>query len=663
MTTTGSWIFDGTVWRGEGDTPDIGITTNPGGGTTTPPSYRASGAARVGTGSVSVPWPTGHASGDIGILIVETASNTVATPTGWTAVHTMVSEGAAGGSTSAGINVFWRRATSSSESNVSIPDSGDHNIARMIAFSGCIDTGSPIDANFGVDQLTASSTIGQAPSFTTTTDNTHVVAVMGYQSDSAQDMSSGDPVNDSLTGLGIRTDTNAAAGFGGGFIVASGVKEAAGSVDTTSMTLLRTSPRVLLHFALLPMPATSTPTGSGPTMFGSEGFDEAASETCGDTFSGLLGSAVTPDSLLSSTSASTILSYITTATANGAHIIIKPFPANNSKNGDGTFKLRDDTTLEFSTDKFNAIWDAFWANTETSPVDVTAQANAAVGATSLTVSALAHAIPIGGYVEFGGSKYAKLTAAAASGATTLTVAPLTMAITSSNSGTYSVGHTQIRTAVANGVVRALYILDDFVVGHAPDRPGVPHANQFTSAVGYTPIETISAHIKADAPWLPLFARGNLASLRGLALLNGTVRKFQYLDCAECAYRPSTDWRRGAAGRVDDLIQAGKDCDVAPLGWNNILNWGKGDTTGWGCITADVQGSCGESPAEILAGLRALANRSEVHGIMIWAYNFGCDYWHRSEVQAAFATIASEIASRVEGPINIRTGASRHLDAA
>ena len=69
-------------------------------------------------------------------------------------------------------------------------------------------------------------------------------------------------------------------------------------------------------------------------------------------------------------------------------------------------------------------------------VRVTAGATAA-GATSVTVTALNGPIPTGTVLDFGGAKFARLTAAAAAGATTLTVAALPTALVAGDLATYS----------------------------------------------------------------------------------------------------------------------------------------------------------------------------------------------------------------------------------
>lgn len=68
---------------------------------------------------------------------------------------------------------------------------------------------------------------------------------------------------------------------------------------------------------------------------------------------------------------------------------------------------------------------------------VVGAAGAAAGAVSVPVAALTAAIPSGTTLDFGGAKFARLTAAAAAGAVALTVAALPTALVSGDTATYA----------------------------------------------------------------------------------------------------------------------------------------------------------------------------------------------------------------------------------
>ena len=83
----------------------------------------------------------------------------------------------------------------------------------------------------------------------------------------------------------------------------------------------------------------------------------------------------------------------------------------------------------------------------TDAVLVTVGSSASAGATSITVTALTGAIPSGTVLDFGGAKFARLTANAAAAATTLTVAALPTALAGAETARYlGVGYDTVRRA-------------------------------------------------------------------------------------------------------------------------------------------------------------------------------------------------------------------------
>ena len=103
----------------------------------------------------SVAWPAGHQVGDVAILIVETANQpaSLATPAGFTYIGGS-GTGTGGLSTASRIDVWWCRATSTSMSSVGIGDSGNHQVALMVTFRGCVATDEPYDTNVGFPMAT-----------------------------------------------------------------------------------------------------------------------------------------------------------------------------------------------------------------------------------------------------------------------------------------------------------------------------------------------------------------------------------------------------------------------------------------------------------------------------------------------------------------------------
>jgi hypothetical protein len=86
---------------------------------------------------------------------------------------------------------------------------------------------------------------------------------------------------------------------------------------------------------------------------------------------------------------------------------------------------------------------------------VVGAAGAAAAAVAVPVAALANAIPVNTVLDFGGAKFARLTAAAAKGAVTLTTAPLVTALVSGDTATYAgTGKKNIPSGTLLGRTRA-----------------------------------------------------------------------------------------------------------------------------------------------------------------------------------------------------------------
>src|SRR5687767_13908393 len=94
------------------------------------------GEMEADTAALSVDWPP-HLTGDIGILLVQSANEPVATPTDWTAIESQGS-GTGGSAGSVAIQAFWKRAASAAEAAVTVADAGNHTIAAIWTVAGCL---------------------------------------------------------------------------------------------------------------------------------------------------------------------------------------------------------------------------------------------------------------------------------------------------------------------------------------------------------------------------------------------------------------------------------------------------------------------------------------------------------------------------------------------
>jgi hypothetical protein len=201
------------------------------------PVFRAAGTAQSGINALTVAWPT-HLTNDIGILVVETGGEgttlTITAPTGWVAVTGSPVTAVA---TNAGskLQVFWKRAASGAETSVTVPDSGDHQVARIFTFRGCVTSGNPWDV-IGTDTKTTASTTVTWPSVTTTVDETLCVFIASRPNDSASTAAFGTISNANLTSIGAAGEAGTNSGHGGGFVVEYGEKLTAGATGTTTAT-------------------------------------------------------------------------------------------------------------------------------------------------------------------------------------------------------------------------------------------------------------------------------------------------------------------------------------------------------------------------------------------------------------------------------------------
>lgn len=217
------------------------------------PTWQATGSLASGTGNVTVNWPT-HLTNDIGLLVVESANQTIALTTAHGFVQIPDSPqgaGTAGGTQATRLAVFWCRATSGSMASPVITDPGDHAIAYIITFRGCKTSGDPWNVTAG-DALSAESTSFSIPGDTTTVADCLVTAIIATRADVDTGRASGWS-NASLVSITERADLyTSVPGNGGGISVACGVKSAAGAYNATTGTLSTISVQGRISIALEP---------------------------------------------------------------------------------------------------------------------------------------------------------------------------------------------------------------------------------------------------------------------------------------------------------------------------------------------------------------------------------------------------------------------------
>lgn len=214
------------------------------------PNYVAAGSVSYGTGNINPGLPAVWAQNDIFLLFVETANETVAAPSGWTAVaNSPQGTGTAGGNTATRLSVFWRRATAS-EFAPTVSDPGDHAVGQILAFRGCATSGNPWDTTSG-DVASSAGTGASIPGATTTVNSCLIVAAVTNGTDTGTVQTSA-WTNSNLVNLTEIVDSNTSSGNGGGFGIAAGIKALAGSYGYTTATLATSSVQGRISIALKP---------------------------------------------------------------------------------------------------------------------------------------------------------------------------------------------------------------------------------------------------------------------------------------------------------------------------------------------------------------------------------------------------------------------------
>jgi hypothetical protein len=213
------------------------------------PFFQASTAAVDGVGALIPGWPA-HQVDDVALLFVESKGDqpvSLSTPAGF--VEVLNSPQSTG--TETRLTVFWARATSSNMPAPTVADSGDHQIARMLTFRGCISSGSPWNVTAG-SFSDSNDTVVSIPGATTTINECLVVLVVSNNTDTSTPQFTGNFSNPDLTNLALLTNDNTAQGGGGGIAVGKGEKAVAGVYGTTSGAILTASRRAQMSIALKP---------------------------------------------------------------------------------------------------------------------------------------------------------------------------------------------------------------------------------------------------------------------------------------------------------------------------------------------------------------------------------------------------------------------------
>lgn len=199
------------------------------------PRYISKGAFQSGTGALTVPALTGTQAGDIVILFVESANETIATPTEYKVLATQVGTGTAGAAGAVRIASFYRILEDVADTATSVADSGNHTTAIKMLFR---DT-SLADGAFFVTATSVQATASTAmtfPAVVAATDESLIVLAVALDTDAASTATVGNVTNASLANITERHDQTVIAGQGGGLAVITGEEATAGSTGTSTAT-------------------------------------------------------------------------------------------------------------------------------------------------------------------------------------------------------------------------------------------------------------------------------------------------------------------------------------------------------------------------------------------------------------------------------------------
>lgn len=218
------------------------------------PTVVGVGPANSGTTAAVTYALPAHQADDILLLFVEVGATVGATaPSGWS--HVANSPRAQGSNVSTG-NLMWKRATSSSETNPTVPGQANHQVGFTAVIRGCVTTGSPFDTATGVN-----SNLGPSLSVvmgSTSADDSLVVLAASSSADAAADQF-GAFTNSSLSSITKQGSAGTTNGNGGSVDMVTGAKAAAGSAGTWTATQSTSTQWVGIGVSLLAAPAVTGP--------------------------------------------------------------------------------------------------------------------------------------------------------------------------------------------------------------------------------------------------------------------------------------------------------------------------------------------------------------------------------------------------------------------
>lgn len=194
------------------------------------PTYIGKGTVAEGIADITPTLPAGLSAGDFMILQVQTDTEAVTAPAGWTEFSMSPVQY----STTTRISLFYRRYVGG-DGNPTITDPGDHALAMIYAFSGCNPTGEPVHISSTATQ--AGTTAFDVDCGVTTVDNILICIFVNGGADVDDSRFLGVGVNASLGSLTQRGSEGSIQGAGGSIDLWTGTKVSAGDCGNLTATL------------------------------------------------------------------------------------------------------------------------------------------------------------------------------------------------------------------------------------------------------------------------------------------------------------------------------------------------------------------------------------------------------------------------------------------
>jgi hypothetical protein len=194
------------------------------------PTYIGKGTFAAGVGNITPTLPAGLSAGDFMILQVQTDTEAVTAPAGWTEFSMSPVQY----STTTRISLFYRRYVGG-DGNPTVTDPGDHAIGQIFAFAGCNPSGEPI--HISSTSTAAGTTAFDIDCGVTTVDNILICIFVTGGADNAISRFSGYGVNASLGSFTQQTSEGTIEGAGGSIDLWTGTKVTAGDCGNITATL------------------------------------------------------------------------------------------------------------------------------------------------------------------------------------------------------------------------------------------------------------------------------------------------------------------------------------------------------------------------------------------------------------------------------------------